>query len=121
MDQPTGDVWERVKPQVDALASFLTSAPLSNRTTARIDPGIANLLAEAIIRWQNGEVYDEGAWVDRGEVMPTPDAGEVRAETLADGAVIKLTHLPTGITTLGENPADAYADLRRKVQDHGTD
>lgn len=110
-----------LRPRVEALGRFLTAAPLANGTTGRLDPGVAELLAEAVLRWQSGEVWDAGRWTPRGEVMPTPEAGEVRVETLAGGAVVKMTHEPTGLTALGEDVSETWNDLRRKVKDHGED
>lgn len=108
-----------LQPRVEALGRFLTAAPLANGTVGRLDPGVAELLAEAVLRWQSGEVWDAGRWTPRGEVMPTPEAGEVRVETLADGAVVKMTHEPTGVVALGEDVSETWNDLRRKVKDHG--
>lgn len=123
-EQASGAVEDRaaeLRPRVEALGRFLTAAPLPNGTTARMDPGVAGMLAEAIIRWQDGDVWEAGQWTPRGEVMPTPDAGDVLVESLADGAVVKMTHRPTGLTALGEGVQDTWNDLRRKVKDHGDD
>ena len=123
-EQARGAVEDRsaeLRPRVEALGRFLTAAPLANGTTGRLDPGVAELLAEAVLRWQSGEVWDAGRWTPRGEVMPTPEAGEVRVETLADGAVVKMTHEPTGVVALGEDVQETWNDLRRKVKDHGED
>jgi hypothetical protein len=123
-EQARGAVEDRaaeLRPRVEALGRFLTAAPLANGTTGRLDPGVAELLAEAVLRWQSGEVWDAGRWTPRGEVMPTPEAGEVRVETLAGGAVVKMTHESTGLTALGEDVSETWNDLRRKVKDHGED
>lgn len=106
--------------QITSLAAFLTAAPLPNDTTADMPQEIAGMLAESIIRWQNGEIRRDGAWHALGEVTDDPEVGDVRAEMLADGAVVKLTHLPTGLTALGESADRAWTDLRRKVADNGT-
>ncbi|MGO1827361.1 MAG: hypothetical protein ACTH0J_10570 [Corynebacterium variabile] len=110
---------EELEPKIKALGGFLTSAALRNGTTARMDPGVADLLAEAIIRWQDGDVWEAGRWTPRGEVMPTPDAGDVLVESLAEGLVVKMTHRPTGLVSLGEDVQETWNDLRRKVKDHG--
>lgn len=109
---------EELEPKIKALGGFLTSAALRNGTTARMDPGIADLLAEAIVRWQDGDVWEAGRWTPRGEVMPTPDAGDVLVESLAEGLVVKMTHRPTGLVSLGEDVQETWNDLRRKVKDH---
>lgn len=123
MGESAGDSKQRVDERLLVatrnLASFLTSVPLRNGTTARMNPEVAEMLAESVVRWQAGEVWDSGKWMPRGEVMETPEAGDVRVESLADGGVVKMTHLPTGITALGEDVQDTWNDLRRKVTDHG--
>ena len=53
--------------------------------------------------------------------MPTPEAGDVLVESLAEGAVVKMTHRPTGLVALGEGVQETWNDLRRKVKDHGDD
>lgn len=116
-----GDRGDDLEPRIKALAGFLTAAKLPNGTVARMDPGVAGLLAESIIRWQAGDVWDAGKWIPRGEVMPTPEAGDVLVESLADGDVVKMTHRPTGLTVLGEDVQETWNDLRRKVKDHGDD
>ena len=47
---------EELEPKIKALAGFLTAAHLPNGTTARMDPGVAGMLAEAVIRWQDGDM-----------------------------------------------------------------
>lgn len=112
---------DELEPKIKALGGFLTAASLPNGTTARMDPGVAGMLAEAIVRWQDGDVWEAGRWVPRGEVMPTPEAGDVLVESLAEGSVVKMTHRPTGLVALGENVQETWNDLRRKVKDHGDD
>lgn len=102
-----------------ALAGFLTRARLSNNTSVNMDPQVASLFAEAIIRWQQGEVFQDGEWVPSGEKIDDPQAGEIRVEHLADGAVVKMIHVPTGLTALAESEDDAWTELRRKVADNG--
>lgn len=126
MGEPSGDGLDadnrraaEVEREASQLAAFLTTAALPNGTTARMDPGVAGLLATAIVRWQGGELFDGGRWVSRGEVIPTPDAGDVRVETLADGAVVKMTHIPTGVVVLGEDVSATWDELKRKVADNG--
>lgn len=120
-----GDITEdrtaALEPQVRALTVFLTNAALPNGTTARMDPGVAGLLAEAVIRWQDGSVWEAGRWTPRGEVLPTPTGGDIRVESLADGTVVKLTHLPTGLVCLGEDVQETFNDLQRKVKNDGPD
>ncbi|WP_145941758.1 hypothetical protein [Corynebacterium glyciniphilum] len=119
MDQQTRP--PELTDQVDSLARFLTAAPLPNDTTADMPPEIARLLAESIVRWQHGEIRKDGTWQPLGEVTADPEVGDVRAETIGDGTVIKLTHIPTGLTVLGESADRAWNDLRRKVAENGSE
>lgn len=123
MDQPTRptELTEQERAdQVESLAGFLTAAPLPNDTTADIPAEVAHMLADTIIHWQHGEIFHHGRWQPLGEVTTDPDVGDVRAEKIADGAVLKLTHTPTGLTALGESGDQAWTELRRKVADHGS-
>lgn len=120
MDQSTRTA-ELVADQIDSLARFLTAAPLPNDTTADMPPEIARLLAESIVRWEHGEIRRDGTWQPIGEVTTDPEVGDVRAEMTGDNTIVKLTHIPTGATVLGETPDRAWADLRRKVADHGSE
>ena len=62
MGESVGDQRQRVDrseeldPKIKELAGFLTAAPLPNGTTARMDPGVAGMLAEAATGWQAGGV-----------------------------------------------------------------
>lgn len=103
-------------PTVVALGRFLQAAPLSNgTTTSGLGGEMACLLAQAVVNWAQGLVYDDGKWIERATFESLPDVGEVEIEALADGQVVKMTHRATGITALGESHDQAWAELKRKV------
>ncbi|MEY8565213.1 hypothetical protein AALF15_01400 [Corynebacteriaceae bacterium 7-707] len=106
-------------PGEKALAGFLTRARLGNGTSVNMDPDSAGLLAQAIVHFQAGEVWQDGKWAPAGEVIPDPQAGDIRVEHLYDGAVVKMLHVPTGVTAMSESEDEAWDDLRRKVKEHG--
>lgn len=121
MVEPIGDsgVTGARADRVVSLGVFLRSAALSNGTRASIPDDIAGLLAEAVVHWEDGLVWSASGWVPLGETELDPDLGEVQVVTLGGGAVVKMTHIPTGCTALGEDSTSAWAELKRKVRDHG--
>lgn len=112
--------YELDDPTVQDLARFLQAAPLSNgTTTSGLGVEIAALLAQAVVNWTVGLVWQDGGWVDRAVFESLPDVGEVEIETIADGAVVKMRHRATGATALGESHNEAWTELKRKVVDRG--
>lgn len=120
MDEPTGT--EQVDdPRVKNLTRFLTRARLRNGTDCNLAEPVAELLAEAVVHFQDGETWGPKGWMPVGEVAVGPDARDVIVEHIADGQVVKLTHRPTSITALGETAPEAWDELNRKVEDHATE
>lgn len=112
--------YEMDDPTVVALARFLEAAPLSNgTTTSGLGSEMAVLLAQAVVNWTAGLVWQDGQWIARAVFESLPDVGDVEIETLADGAVVKMRHRTTGVTALGESHDEAWHELRRKVVDRG--
>ena len=107
-------------PTVQDLGRFLQSAPLSNGTTTTgLGADIATLLAQAVVNWSQGLVFQDGAWIERAVYERLPELGEVEIETLADGEVVKMRHRATGVTALGETHDEAWSELKRKVVERG--
>lgn len=109
-------------PTVRALARFLESAPLADgRTTTGLCSPTTDLLAQAVANWSVGLVWSphDGRFVDRAVWESTPDLGDVEVESLADGAVVRLTQRSTGVSALGESHDEAWAELRRKAVPDG--
>ena len=104
-------------PTVKALARFLEAAPLSDgRTTSGLASPTTDLLAQAVINWAQGLVFQDGHWIERATWESTPDLGDIEIENIADGQVVRMTHRSTGITALGETHDECWAELKRKVQ-----
>lgn len=113
-------MYELDDPTVQDLARFLQAAPLANgTTTSGLGAETAALLAQAVVNWTAGLVFQDGQWIARADFESLPDVGDVEIETLADGAVVKMRHRATGITALGESHDEAWQELRRKVVDRG--
>lgn len=103
-------------PTVRALARFLEAAPLADgRTTSGLASPTTDLLAQAIVNWSQGLVWQDGKWGERTQWESTPDYGDIEIEQLADGQVVRITHRSTGISALGETHDEAWQDLKRKV------
>ncbi|WP_458681961.1 hypothetical protein [Prescottella equi] len=109
------EVFELDDPMVADLGQFLLSAPLSDGTRTRIPAGQSELVAQAILNWVNGLVYDDGEWAPRARFEVIQDFGEVEITTLSDGEAVKLRHLPTGVVALGADAPEAWKQLRIKV------
>lgn len=107
-------------PTVVSMGRFLQRTPLSDgRTTEGLGSPTAELLAQAICNWSIGLVWDGDRWAERSVWETTPDLGDVEIETLADGAVVKMTQRSTGVSALGESHDQAWAELRRKASTNG--
>ena len=107
-------------PTVKALARFLEAAPLADgRTTSGLASPTTDLLAQAIVNWTVGLVWQDGHWIERSTWESTPDLGDIEIEPIADGQVVRMTQRSTGISALGETHDEAWAELRRKVQNNG--
>lgn len=112
----SGDLFQLDDPWVVDLTTFMQDIPLSDGTRTRIHfPGQSGLVAQSILNWINGLVYEGGEWLPRAEVESIPDFGEVEMTTLSDGVAVKMRHLPTGVVALGEDAPEALKELRRKV------
>lgn len=113
-------IYELDDPTVEALGAFLQRAPLANGTTTT---GLASptteLLAQAILNFGLGFVFQDGSWIPKAVFETTPDLGDVEVEPLGDGSVYKLTQRSTGLSALGETPDEAWAELRKKAVDNG--
>ena len=71
------DAYEVDDPTVQALGRFLHAAPLSDgRTTSGLASPTTELLAQAVLNWAHGLVWDDG-WIPRAVFEKTPDLGEV--------------------------------------------
>ncbi|MGF7124020.1 hypothetical protein [Rhodococcus sp. BE178] len=110
-------IFELDDPWVADLSQFMLAAPLSDGTFTRMFPGQVELLAQAVLNWINGRVYDGGEWVPRAQIESVPDFGDVEMVTLSDGEAVKLRHLPTGVVALGANAPEAWKSLRQKVME----
>ena len=107
-------------PTVKALARFLEAAPLADgRTTSGLASPTTDLLAQAIVNWTVGLVWQDGHWIERSTWESTPDLGDIEIEQIADGQVVRITQRSTGISALGESHDEAWAELRRKAQNNG--
>lgn len=103
-------------PTVRSLARFLEAAPLSDgRTTSGLASPTTDLLAQAVINWSQGLVWQDGHWIERSTWESTPDLGDIEVEQIADGQVVRITQRSTGISALGESHDEAWAELKRKV------
>lgn len=111
------DVFELDDPWVADLSQFLLAAPLSDGTYTRMFPGNVEYVAQSVLNWINGVVYDGGEWVPRAQIEVIPDFGDVEMTTLSDGEAVKLRHLPTGAVALGADAQEAWKLLRRKVME----
>ena len=113
------DPYQLDDPTVQALGRFLHAAPLSDgRTTSGLASPTTELLAQAVLNWAQGLVWDD-AWIERAVFEKTPDLGEVEIESLADGRVVKMVQRSTGISALGESHDQAWSELKRKARTDG--
>lgn len=117
IDAESVDVFDLDDPWVVDLGTYMQDMPLSDGSRTRMFPGQVELVAQAILNWINGLVYDGGEWVPRAQIESVPDLGDVEITTLSDGIAVKMRHLPTGIVALGETAHDAWKELRRKVME----
>lgn len=107
-------------PFVVSLGRFLQSAPMSDgRTTTGLGEPTTSLLAQAIVNWMQGLVWQDGRWVAVEKWETTPDLGDVAIEQIGDGAVVKITQRSTGLSALGESHEEAWTELKRKAADRG--
>lgn len=103
-------------PRVVDLGKFLQESKLSNGTVANIPGGVSELLAQAILHWQDNLVYDQGDWVSRSDIENTPGFGEIEIRTIGNEEAFRLCHRPTGIVALEETREAALRVLKSKVR-----
>lgn len=103
-------------PRVIQLANFLETAALSNGRIANVGSGASQLLAQAVLNWQQNIVYDHGTWISRADVENTPDFGEIEVRVIGNDEAFRLCHRPTGIVTLAETRDQAWRELKDRVR-----
>lgn len=104
-------------PRVVQLSNFLETAALSNGRIATVGPGASELLAQAILNWQQNMVYDRGSWITRADVENTPDFGEIEIRSIGNDEAFRLCHRPTGIVALAETRDQAWRELKARVRE----
>ncbi|MGR6579255.1 hypothetical protein ACT89R_01620 [Rhodococcus qingshengii] len=103
-------------PAVVQLANFLETAALSNGRIASVGPGASELLAQAVLNWQQNMVYERGSWITRADVENTPEFGEIEIRTIGNDEVFRLCHRPTGIVVLAETREQAWRQMKEQVR-----
>ncbi|WP_047888532.1 hypothetical protein [Rhodococcus sp. ARP2] len=117
MTHPEPEAIPLSDPRVVQLGRFLQEAPVSNGGVAKIPEGQSELLAQAVLNWQDNLIYDGGQWLARAVVESSPEFGDVEIKSLGNDEAFRLVHRPTGITVIEETRRGAWAALTTKVRE----
>ena len=87
-------------PEVRSLGEFLTAPPLPRVGQPHLDYDLACHLAQAVLNWQGGYVWQGRSWIPIDEVAPDPDdpRGEIEVVdyTRGDDVVYRASHPEVG-------------------------
>jgi len=87
-------------PEVRALGEFLTAPPLPRVGQPHLDLDLACHIAQAVLNWQGGYVWQGRSWIPIDEVAPDPDdaRGEIEVVdyTRGDDVVYRASHPDVG-------------------------